>query len=167
MNIDLFRKYVELVRMKRKATDDVAEIQEQLKPLEELVIAELAASGVQNVKVDVDGKHATVYASTTMDARLREGVDRRQVAEALRASEETSHLVGYNAATLSAWVRERLGELRLPLPPELDALIETRDRVHAHVNESASELSKSARARRAVTSNSSTTTNNDNDNEGS
>lgn len=161
MNVELFRRFVKLTRDRREAEGNLDAVLEELRPLEALVIQELATAGVQNLKVEVGGKLATVYARTMMHVRFKPGADREQVTEALRSEPDCAEMVQetYNANKLSAWVRERLGEVKQPLPPKLDALVETVDVVSAHVTEGDAEpQSKSARARRAVASNSPTPT---------
>lgn len=155
MNVEVFKRFVALQRRKRQLQAELTEVESGVKAAEALVLTELAAAGVPKIEVEHEGTHATVYSSMTAWAKMKEGTSKEQVIAALKSCPDTAPLVseGYNSQSLSAWMRERLGELRQPLPPEIDAVLELSEVARAGMRETAREKSMSARAMSASGSN--------------
>lgn len=148
MNIDLMRAFVDLRRRKSAIDAELDEVKRQLDALGQLVVTELATAGVGKVEVDHGGKLATVYASSIAFPKMREGVTRDDVVAALKACPETAAMVSdsYNSNTFAAWCRERVGEMKQPLPPAIDAVVELAEKLTAGMNESTRKQSASAKA---------------------
>lgn len=148
MNVDLMKSFVGLQRRKREMEVELRSIEDALKSVEPLVIQDLAAAGVGKIEVEQNGRKATIYTSSTAWPKMKEGVTRDDVINALSATPETEALVAlsYNSNSFAAWCRERLGELKQPLPPAIDAVVELTETVRVGMRESSREQSASEAA---------------------
>lgn len=128
MNVDLIRQYAELLAKERKASARHDALKRERLDLEPAVRNELIDNGVQNLPIQLDGgRKMTVYLNPTTYARPKEGVEREQVVEALkRAGCGWIVKEGYNSNSLDAWVRERLGDEKKPLPPTLAEVLDVQ-----------------------------------------
>jgi len=150
MNVELIRTYAETTDRKRKLDAELKELNKILDGMEEPVINEIAAAGVKNCPVVLEGgRTATVYVSRIVRARPKG--EKGAVVEALKSIEDLAAIVaeGYNAQTLDAAVRERLGSGD-PLWPELDAVVEIQETTRAGCTFEGPSDSASARATRAM-----------------
>ena len=142
MDIDLARQYGELLRQKRDLEADLRGVKDRLYALEPLLLDEMQSN--QMDKLHLDGQ--TIYMHRILTTKAKGG-DRSAVVAALKAS-DLGDLVaeGYNANSLSAWVREHLAAEQ-PLPPLLAATLDLEEIVSIRGRQSAaSGESKSAAA---------------------
>lgn len=147
MNVDLIRKYADLVSRKRDAQAKVESFNKELEALEAQVMGQLIDSGVDSIPVKLEnGRDMTVYLNRTVYAKPKEGFERTAVVEALKKARLTE-LISYNANTLSAWVRERLGVEKKPLPPSLAEVLDVEERVAVMAQLVAKRETKSAAAK--------------------
>lgn len=150
MNVDLIRRFANLMAKKREAQAKVDSLNKELEIVEGAVLNEFVGAGVDTLPVTLDnGRSMTVYVQRTVYARPKEGIERSEVVEALKRARLTE-LISYNAATLSAWVRERLGVEKKPLPAKLAEVLDVSERVAVLAQLTAKQETKSAAAKRTL-----------------
>ncbi len=150
MNIQIVREYAMVARAKRVAEAGLRDINKQLAKMEPVIQNEMVSAGVNAVPLTVDGERVRVFLHSIVYPKYAEGVDKEQVIEVLKhAGPECRALVAenYNANSLAAWVRERLGDREKPLPPTLAAVLEITERTSVRVVSDAQAPTKSARAK--------------------
>lgn len=108
MDIDLARKYAQLLEDKRLLEEGVRAKGEELRRLEESLISELQDNEMDSLPLNLpSGKKMTLYIHRQKWAKARGG-DRDAVVSALRAEGLTEFVSeNYNTNTLSAYVREQ------------------------------------------------------------
>ena len=119
---------------------------EERDQIAERVMMGLAEAGLPSVQVERDGVRYTVHPSMILRPKRNEGVEARDVVDALKTSGlATLVYETYNTNTLGAWAREELAENR-PLPPALAACLSfTEDRT-LRASKSTSRESRSSQA---------------------
>lgn len=142
MDVDLMRRYGDLLKKKRDLEAEMRSVKDALAGLEPLVQDEMQSN--QMDRMHLDGQ--TIYMHRILTTKAKGG-DRNSVVAALKAS-NLGDLVaeGYNANSLSAWVREQLAA-DAPLPPLLAATLDLEEIVSIRGRQSAAPAqSKSAAA---------------------
>jgi hypothetical protein len=144
MDIELARRFGALVKEKRDLEAELRRVKDEMGTLEPLVLDEMQNN--QMDRMHLDGQ--TIYMHRILTSKAKGG-NRNAVVAALKA-EGLGDLVaeGYNANSLSAWVREQLAADE-PLPPLLAATLDLEEIVSIRGRQSAAPAeSKSAAALR-------------------
>jgi hypothetical protein len=150
MDLAICRKYAALLERKRQLDDDTRMLRAEIAQLEPMVMEELTNNGMTNLQVATPDGHVTLYTSSMLVARPKNGNRARVIAALKDANMGDLVAENYNSNTLSAFVRETLaneGELPTGLTDalEFDELTSVRGR-----RASASPESKTAKARRTL-----------------
>ena len=150
MNIELIKKYANLVAKKREAEARVTRWQKELDLIETQVLDEFVSNGIDTLPVTLEnGRAMTVYVQRVLYAKPKDGTERAEVVAALKRA-RLPELISYNASTLSAWVRERLGVEKKPLPAALGAVLDVDERVSVLAQLTSRKETKSAAAKRTL-----------------
>lgn len=117
---DLQNDFIALTREKKRRESELSEINDKLTALSDLLCEQMAAQGVQNVKM-TDG--STLYIRTDRYVNKRSGVSQQQVCDVLERL-DLGYMVslGYNAASLKSKVKE-MQEQEEAIPEELSTLL--------------------------------------------
>lgn len=127
--IALVREYARLRARQGKHKTEMDAAKELADEIERQLLDEFAQSGVDQMRVE----EGTVYLHRMTFAHAAEGHDRTDVVEAMKQV-GLEHMVseGYNANTLSAYVRDLI-KAEQPLPPALDEVVQTTDKFSLRV----------------------------------
>lgn len=123
INIDSVRQYVRLRRDIDAAEEALDLLKKQRDQLAELIIAEMAAAGLEGVPIQVDGQSFNVHTAQPLIVWRKQGVDAETLVRACKeAGMDWIVKEQVNSQTLQAHVRELLAEgAKLPAALE-DAL---------------------------------------------
>lgn len=116
---DLYKKYAELLQMKRDIEGELKDCKADIAELEPLVLNKMAEDQMTRITLSLEGETATLHTHTTVWARPKNG-NKEAVIEALASNPDLADLVSenYNTMQLSAYVREVLSNNQ-PLDPVL------------------------------------------------
>jgi hypothetical protein len=135
MNTHNVVKYAQLVEKKRQIQDLLKELEKSITTHREAVLAEYMESGVQSLKVDVDGHKVNVFQRKTIWANAKDGDVPRAVGALKNAGLGFLVEEKFNTHTLSSWVREQL-DMHHDLPAQLAGAIQITEKFDLGVNKS-------------------------------
>ena len=143
------RAYALVVAEIKATKEALKKLEDKRRELEAPLMDQLLLSGIQSIPVIHKGKRHNVHLKTRIDAKAKDG-DRPAVTAAMKRA-GLGDLVseGYNANSLSAWVRERLASGKA-LPPTLAGVIDINERTELGCAVTANELSDSQKAARTL-----------------
>lgn len=148
MNVKRLRAYARL-KLKRDALkEEEADISRRMAILVEGILFDMVEDQMDSLPVVVagldGGERFTIYASQEVYATPAEGCGTAEVTAALRRV--APDLISYHAQTLSAYVRERLGDQGKPLPPSLAKVVSVKTRSRIGMRRSPKKSTPSSRA---------------------
>lgn len=110
MDMDIAREFGSLISEKRKLEARLDNVKEQIASLEPTLLNELVEAQVDRLPITLEGEKVTLYIHRQLWAKPKDG-NRAAVVDALRGCGlEDLVKEDFNTSTLSAYVRERLGD---------------------------------------------------------
>lgn len=128
MNTERLRRYATLDQERLALRRRVAELAEELRPLEEQILEEIVQEGVPQAKVETPDGRVTVYLERKIWAKCTDEDWPRACAALRDAGLGDFVLERYNTTTFSAYLRE-LDKAGTPMPEPLVGAIEADERL--------------------------------------
>ena len=118
MNMKLIRAHAKLIAQKLQLDDELRDLQRQISATEPEVREEMLAEQIDKLPLIVDGEAITLHFRTELWAKPVDG-DKAAVVRVLKKCGLSDYVSeSYNTGSLSAYVRDRLGN-DMPLQPTL------------------------------------------------
>ncbi len=127
MDYEPFRRYVELRARRQEIKDQLRDLEGQISALGAWMLDAMNEEGVPDVRLEVDGKQHTVSTMRRLWAKVKEPYNELLVENLLALGIEG--VVKANTHSLSAYVREELGEGRALHPSLVDLVDVTTEPV--------------------------------------
>ena len=150
MNMDIIRAHAALVARKLQLDDDLREVNRKIAETEPEVRTEMLDHQIDKLPITVDGESITLHFRTELWAKPIDG-DKAAVVKVLKTCGLGDYVSEtYNTSSLSAYVRDRLGD-DLPLQPTLASVLKLDEVTKVRGRRSpAAHDSKTAKAMRTL-----------------